>query len=1046
MKKLEVSNIISERLGINKRKYELKETSYLGDLNIYLPSFLKFLWDDPIFVSKLLINSDINDIKSNLAEFFANNFYENILSSYYIEDNLMLVLTLLLKNEINNLKNENNSEDFLNSNSPTKYLLSELRKRNDIKSFFNSVIYDIIESLELKNSETKINFDIFQMQKEIQSKMDSKNKKVANMNRNISEEIIRKSLISNPRSTIGSIRYNTVVLDNNSFYLENSFANFDGDLNKLELDNSDFVSKYLPDLLENELETKLKEYKNNSNMEEYIQKHINKCKTKKDLFFNTNLIESIHSSKFEEIIFGNYKRDFFKVMEFIDKILENLNNNIHLLPYSLKCFCKIISILITKKFPNISSIDRNSYIGAFFFKIIFLPIFKNPSIEALINEFIITRNSLYNFSIISDIINQLISGNLFTNNFLSPFNRFFIEKMPEILKIFDELTNITLDPFLERIINDEIEDNFKFNYFEDNEDEVMFHISICYNLDDICCLIKNMNKNKNKLFINEKTKKLEKTLERLSNKNTMKLIETLNNHEDYEITKELKNTKSKKHENVKNRKKLYYFLYTELIWNNNYEKLFSINQKSSNFKIKELNIQTEEDILKNNVIRVKNYLSCLLCNYRKITKLDFNMGNKLNTENILKELKIFMNSSNFVIDGSIPSEWYVNILLEYLNKIPDSYIEDDYGKLYLELENDINKSIKDLDFEALSVCMDKMKFTHRWKTFLEKAKTSILDIEQNEKVKQIIENEIIPVEIKFDYSDTDKYFTITKTKINKLKFLDDMVYENNKKNNIICPTIESFTKLFPNINDFEILNLSPFDIMKDLNIPEQLLNYLKSMKIYLSKTQKNLNSNEIENIYTKIYDYIMNKLYKKLFPTTFNEKDEDIFRNCFLLSWTEPKHFMKKKNNYVYDTFLPDVIKYIKRIEVEKSPRKKIINLNKVFESISNLEIFNGGDGRQGVDDTILILNYAVVKARPIQIYKNSKYIELFLGSKQDKLEGNRLAQLLSICDFLENINYEKLYNVNKEEYEKKCDEWRSLLNNEMEKSFYKDKNNYLFL
>ena len=454
-----------------------------------------------------------------------------------------------------------------------------------------------------------------------------------------------------------------------------------------------------------------------------------------------------------------------------------------------------------------------------------------------------------------------------------------------------------------------------------------------------------------------------------------------------------------------------------------------------------MNIQTEEDILKNNIIRVKNYLSCLLCNYKKITKIDFNIGNKLNTENILKELKIFMNSSNFVIDGSIPSEWYVKILLEYLNKIPDTYIENDYENLYLELENDINKSIKELDFEALSVCMDKMKFTHRWKTFLEKAKTSILDIEQNEKVKQIIENEIIPVEIKFDYSDNEKYFTIMKTKINKLKFLDDMVYENNNKNNIICPTIESFTKLFPSLNDFEILNINPFDIMKELKIPEQLLNYLKSLKIYLGKTQKNLNSNELENIYTKIYDYIMNKLFKKFFPTSFNEKDEDVFRNCFLLSWTEPKHFMKKTNNYVYDTFLPDVIKYIKRIEVEKSPRKKIINLNKVFESISNLEIFNGGDGRQGVDDTIIILNYAIVKARPMQIYKNSKYIELFLGSKQDKLEGNRLAQLLSICDFLENVTYENLYNTNKEEYEKNCDEWRNFLNNEMEKSFYKDKN-----
>lgn len=71
--------------------------------------------------------------------------------------------------------------------------------------------------------------------------------------------------------------------------------------------------------------------------------------------------------------------------------------------------------------------------------------------------------------------------------------------------------------------------------------------------------------------------------------------------------------------------------------------------------------------------------------------------------------------------------------------------ENDYEQLFLELENDINKSIKEFDFEALSVCMDKMKFIKRWKNYFDLEKASILDIEQNEKTKQIIENEIIPV-------------------------------------------------------------------------------------------------------------------------------------------------------------------------------------------------------------------------------------------------------------------------------------------------------------
>ena len=130
IKKLEVSNLISSKFNKTDKKYELNNNkSFLKDLNIYLPTFLKNLWENPIFVSKLLINSDISDVKNILAPFIMNNFYENILSSNYIEDNLMYVLTLLLKDEINNLKSINDCENFLNNNSHCKYLLSELKGR-----------------------------------------------------------------------------------------------------------------------------------------------------------------------------------------------------------------------------------------------------------------------------------------------------------------------------------------------------------------------------------------------------------------------------------------------------------------------------------------------------------------------------------------------------------------------------------------------------------------------------------------------------------------------------------------------------------------------------------------------------------------------------------------------------------------------------------------------------------------------------------------------------------------------------------------------------
>ena len=96
-------------------------------------------------------------------------------------------------------------------------------------------------------------------------------------------------------------------------------------------------------------------------------------------------------------------------------------------------------------------------------------------------------------------------------------------------------------------------------------------------------------------------------------------------------------------------------------------------------------------------------------------KTDFNEGSTNTTNEILTELKKFIKSSDFVIDGTIPSEWYVSSLFEYLKKIPKELTNNDCRELYNQIENDINNSIKELDFEALSVCLGKVKFAKRVK-------------------------------------------------------------------------------------------------------------------------------------------------------------------------------------------------------------------------------------------------------------------------------------------------------------------------------------------
>jgi len=100
-------NMIDERTREEDRKYELvKEPSvYLRDLNTYIPKLLNYLWAEPKIVCFIIQKAELKYVKKFLAPLFADNFYENILSSNYIEDNLMNMLTLLLNDEKQILSN-----------------------------------------------------------------------------------------------------------------------------------------------------------------------------------------------------------------------------------------------------------------------------------------------------------------------------------------------------------------------------------------------------------------------------------------------------------------------------------------------------------------------------------------------------------------------------------------------------------------------------------------------------------------------------------------------------------------------------------------------------------------------------------------------------------------------------------------------------------------------------------------------------------------------------------------------------------------------------
>ena len=949
-----------ERINNNNATYISKKNQYilntnldiLGNNKIFINSFFRILWEYPEIFYNIIKNSNSIKVLNSLSYFLVNNYYINYLSSNYLENNFIYVISLLLKDEINNLSKIENFEIFLESpGSKVGLIFEKLYRIPDIHIFFRNIILESVENLEKSNIVEDVNID--------------------------AEELTSKLTEYKEQNFDIKIDYNSLY---NQMLNDKKNAKSVKKLKKFNETYQKFIQKYTIDIDKSYIENKLEEAKKSKNdiLCVYYDKILEEMKNNENIFSNKMIMENILKSKSSIDSLTLYQNNFFKIVFFIEKLIKNFEKNMLIIPNTIKYICTIISLLIKTKFKNITKFEENIFISKFLINKLLIKYLSSPNFNALISDFIITDTSIKIIELVIKVLIKFFSGKLYKNNkdeySFTPYNWIFLENFEKIGILYESITNINLPIFIQNLINDKLSSTYLYEYFDENENKIYNNSVICFKLENLTDIIDGIQNTKN-IFENGNSKlvKLKKSFDKVKF-----YLEEIK--KDDEERKENYLTEMKGKNTIIDKKSLENFYVININkYNKKYEKLFKFNKSIKYFyiEIKDNKIKIEDN--EKNIIKLKNYLIGSLYNYRLLSLSDFNLKESSSLKEILIELKNHISNFNYTLNKNTTlSSWYITSILDSLKKIPEEYKKNNYEKLFDELITDIKNSIEDIQFEKIILLKKESLLLDKRLKYYEEMNKGIKDIIINESIKIITEKVLIPIELKFMYNETEKYFEIKKTAKKQLNLEDKIIFDKSS-NSFIIKTIYSFTKFFPNLSTYHFtLGINPLQILKELDIINKLEIYFDIIEEQIVSCLK-IEKNKYNKIYKdKIYDFVISQIYDKIYPPIQSEQDTKLFLSMEKFPQSELDKY-DVNSDYNFDIILPLISQEYNKIHIEKTPNKKLNCIKNIIRYISNVIGFNDGYNKKvGTDDIVPVLFYLTVKSKPYMIMSDIEFIYTF--------------------------------------------------------------------
>ena len=836
-----------------------------------IKKFMSLLRDD----NELILNLFSENIKEKekISSFFIDFFYDNPYAQETESSFLLLFWNVLKIDILNNFNKKAVSIFFKETLSGC--ILKKLYMRKEIKVNFKKIFQKVIQTIQFKSWRE---WDL----------------KISSISKKISDKIY---IISKGPQLLKRNKNNYM---NNSNYVNMSYMNYFQEIN-------------FDKLYSNVKENKEKGFLKKQLL--YIKK-INKG-NQSNLFSNKPLLNEIFQQDKPYEVIEEYISILKDIIDILNLFFDTILNNITIIPQYLISICIMLSIILIKHSPDVSSISLFEFIGYFIFIIVIKPFFIQSEYEG-ITETYITKETKKNIKCIFDILLSMINNKLYSNDKYkeyTPINKIIIENISKKFLLFvEELLNIPLSETLDNVINeDKTENNNPYSSFCFSIEDFYILYHKILTSEGMIGILKNKNLSesllkKRKIFIH--------LLNKLSSDESLTFIENM-----------IKNDKEKKRKSI--------FI------TNNIESI-KIPQN------KEYYIKNEHNII--------NILSSILYTIEPLNQISFPKGNNDNLISFINEL--FNHVKNRIYFKTNYKKIYLNLfnLKETINSLSKEQINK------LEKEIDLfNDEIKD--------SIDKYKINHI--SNLKEAYTSILI---NRKLMENYNKYLIEYKDKSLSQRILNDITSENNTIDKLSLTPRNNNKNEQTYNIILNYIIKFKEKINNLPDYNHMNQDILSIIEENKLSQNLNSLITSLKELVKiYTKENDNSKSLNNIIS----YLMTLIYDKIFPCIQSEEDLKFEEICKNLNNININNLIKNDNNILNDDFLDEGFTYIQNLEIEKCAFRKFklfVYLDHYIQKVINQYIKNTSN-----ENIINIKIYIIIKSLPKQFISNIKYIKGFI-------------------------------------------------------------------